>query len=414
MDNLTRLQLISLDACTRCMECLQWCPVLDVTGDESLTTPEKIRIYGELVREQHGLRGRLFGRPEVPPEILEKLTQALFTCTTCGRCGEVCPVGINTQRLWPALRAKMVELGVGPVGGQRQAAAIVAEKHNPYDRPHAERFTWVPPEVEVAPEAEVGYFTGCSGAYTAQPMVAGALRVLHAAGVRFTLFTDEWCCGFPLFIIGELEMMRELIVHNVEGFAARGVKRLVVSCPCCLFMLQNHWPYFYGGPLPFDVVHTTQVVAEKIDAGQLRLTKSLDATVTYHDPCYLSRGVRLTEEPRKVVAQFPGARVAEMKHSRELSKCCGAGGGIRRAYPEVSIAMARNLIRDAEAVGADILLLDCPACYERVRLAQQGPALPVPCAWPQDRLADRPGSGAEGFDSQVKVMDLMELAAELL
>lgn len=390
VDNLTRLQLIGLDACTRCMECLQWCPVLDVTGDESLTTPEKIRVYGKLVRRQHGLGARLFGRPEVAPEVLEKLTEALYTCTTCGRCGEVCPVGINTQRLWPAMRAKMAELGVGPVGGQREAARIVAEKHNPYDQPHEERFAWVPPEVEVADEAEVGYFTGCSGAYTAQPMVAGALRALHAAQVRFTLFTDEWCCGFPLFIIGELDLMRELITHNVEGFAARGVKQLVVSCPCCMFMLQNHWPYFYGGPLPFDIVHTTQILADKIDEGRLQLTKRLDATVTYHDPCYLSRGVRLTEEPRKLLAQFSGGRVVEMNQSHELSKCCGAGGGIRRAYPEISIEMARNVIGDAQEVGADILLLNCPACYERVHLAQ------------------------EGFVSQVKVMDLLELTAELL
>ncbi len=390
VDNLTKLQLISLDACTRCMGCLEWCPVLDVTGDESLTTPEKIRIYGDLVRGQHGLRAKLLGRPEIPPGVLEKLTEALFTCTTCGRCGEVCPVGINTQRLWPAMRAKMVELGVGPVGGQREVAAIVAEKHNPYDQPHEERFAWVPPEVEIAEEAEVGYFTGCSGAYTAQPMVAGALRVLHATGVPFTLFTDEWCCGFPLFIIGELEQMQELITHNVEGFAARGVKQLVVSCPCCMFMLRENWPYFYGKELPFEVVHITQVIAQQIDAGRLKLTKNLDATVTYHDPCYLSRGVRLTEEPRKVVAQFPGARVVEMEHNRELSRCCGAGGGIRRAYPELSIAMARNLMRDAEAMGADILILDCPACYERLHLAQ------------------------EGFDCQVKLKDLMELTAELL
>jgi heterodisulfide reductase subunit D len=390
LDNLTRLQLISLDACTRCMECLAWCPVLDVTDDESLSTPEKVRLYADLVRSQHGLRARLLGRPEVPPELLEKLTQALFACTTCGVCGETCPVGINTQRLWPALRAKMVELGLGPVGEQREAAAIVGEKHNPYDRPHAERFAWVPPEVDVARQAEVGYFTGCSGAYTAQPMVAGALRVLHATGVRFTLFTDEWCCGFPLFIIGELELVRDLIVHNIEGFAARGVKQLVVSCPCCLFMLQKNWPYFYGAELPFEVIHITQLIARRIDAGQLRLTKRLEAVVTYHDPCYLSRGVRLIEEPRKVIAQFPGARVVEMKRTRELSKCCGAGGGIRRAYPELSIAMARNLIRDAEAVGAEILVIDCPACYERLHLAQQG------------------------FGSRVKVMDLMELTAELL
>jgi len=389
-DNLTRLQLISLDACTRCMECLQWCPVLDVTEDETLATPEKIRIYGELVRSQHGLSAKLFGRPEVPPEVLEKLTQALYTCTTCGRCGEVCPVGINTQRLWPAMRAKMVELGVGPMGAQREIPRIVTEKHNPYDQPHSERFAWVPPEVKVAERAEIGYFTGCSGAYTAQPMVAGAVRIMHALGIEFTLFGDEWCCGFPLFIVGEVELMQQLVRHNVEGLAARGVKHLAVSCPCCMFMLQNHWAYFYGAPLPFDIVHTTQLVKPYIEAGKLRLTKSLDATITYHDPCYLSRGTHVVDEPRVVLAQIRGVRVVEMPHSRELSRCCGAGGGIRRAYPEISIQMARNLMREAEEVGAEILVIDCPACYERLHLAQQG------------------------WDSRIKIMDLMQLVTELL
>lgn len=390
VENLTRLQLVSLDACTRCMQCLEWCPVLDVTGDETLTTPEKIRTYGALVRQQHGLGARLLGRPEVPAEVLEKLTEALFTCTTCGRCGEVCPVGINTQRLWPAMRSKMVELGLGPVGEQRAAASIVAEMHNPYERPHEERFAWVPEDVEVAESASIGFFTGCSGAYTAQPMVAGALRGLQAVGLRFTLFRDEWCCGFPLFIIGELDLVSELIAHNVQGFAARGVKQLVVSCPCCLFMLRENWPAFYGAPLPFEVVHTTQAIAAFVARGGLRLTRRVDATATYHDPCYLSRGVRLTEEPRAVLAQVPGLRLVEMAHNRELSRCCGAGGGIRRAYPELSIEMARLLLRDAEAVGAEILVSDCPACYERLHLALQG------------------------FDSPVRVMDLMELVAEAL
>ena len=92
-EGLTTLQLIGLDAGTRCNECLNWCPVLDITQDESLTTPEKIRVYGELVRAGHGLRARLLGAPPLAPEVMEKLTEALYTCTTCGRCGSGCGAG---------------------------------------------------------------------------------------------------------------------------------------------------------------------------------------------------------------------------------------------------------------------------------------------------------------------------------
>lgn len=389
-DKLTRKQLVELDACTRCNECLKWCPVLDITKDESLTTPEKIRIFSLLIRARHGLRRLLLGIPPLEPKVMEKLTEALYTCTTCGRCGEICEVGINTQRLWPVLRAKLVELGYGPVGDQRLTETMVREKRNPYDGALEARFDWLPADIEVAPKADIGYFAGCSGSYTAQPMMIGAVKVMQAAGVEFAMLAEEWCCGFPLMIIGEVNLLKELITHNVEGFIERGIERLVVSCPCCMFMIKEHWPYYFGRALPFEVVHISQIMVERIDAGQLKLTKELPETVTYHDPCYLARGTRVTEEPRQVVAQFKDVNFVEMKENRELAKCCGAGGGIRRAFKELSIDMARALIRDAEGVGAEILIIDCPACYERLHLA------------------------LEGFTTPVKIVDLMELAAELL
>lgn len=389
-ENLTKLQLISLDACTRCFECLKYCPVLDVTNELAWSTPEKLRTYGDLVRAQEGLAAKILGKPRLDDRTLATLTEALYTCTTCGMCGEVCPVGINTQELWPALRAKMVELGLGPWGAQQTTDGIVREKHNPYDKPHGERFAWLPQDIPIAERAEIGFYAGCSGAYVAQPMMIGAARMLHAAGIEFTVFDDEWCCSFPLYIIGKLEQCAELTRHNVEGFAARGVKRLVVSCPCCTFTLQNLWPRFYGARLPFEIVHTTQVVAEAVTGGQVRFTRSTDETLVYHDPCYLARGVRLTEEPRQILAAIPDVRLVEMERNRERAKCCGAGGGIRRAKPEVSIAMARALLRDAERVGATTLVLNCPACFERVTLASQG------------------------FDSPIKIRDLMQVVAELI
>jgi heterodisulfide reductase subunit D len=388
--SLTKLQLIGLDACTRCYECLNYCPVLDITDETAWSTPEKLRLYGALVRAQDGLPAKLFGRPRLDERTLATLTEALYTCTTCGVCGEVCPVGINTQELWPQLRAKMVELGLGPWGAQKTTDGIVRERHNPYDKPHGERFAWLPDDVPVAEHAEVGFYVGCSGAYVAQPMMIGAVRMLHAAGIEFTLFDDEWCCSFPLYVIGKLEQCAELTRHNIEGFAARGVKRLIVSCPCCTFTLQNLWPRFYGADLPFEIVHITQVMAEAVAGGQLKFSRSTDETLVYHDSCYLARGVRLVEEPRQVLSAIPDVRLVEMERNRERAKCCGAGGGIRRAKPELSIAMARALIHDAERVGATTLVLSCPACFERVNLARQG------------------------LDTPLKIRDLMQVVSELV
>jgi heterodisulfide reductase subunit D len=165
-----------------------------------------------------------------------------------------------------------------------------------------------------------------------------------------------------------------------------------------MFMLQNHWSHFYGQALPFDIIHITQLVQPHLRAGKLKLTKTLEATLTYHDPCYLSRGTRVIDEPRRVLAQIPGARLVELPHSRELSRCCGAGGGIRRGLPEVSIQMAANLLDEAAGAGADILVIDCPACYERLHLAQR----------------TLTGNGAERPGNRIRIMDLMQVVTGLL
>ena len=123
----------------------------------------------------------------------------------------------------------------------------------------------------------------------------------------------------------------------------------------------------------------------------MRFTEPVEATIASNGPCYLGRaGQKIIDEPRRIVAHFPAARYVELPDHGELSKCCGSGGGIRRAFTQLSIDMARALMRDAESVGAEILILDCPACYERLHLAQ------------------------EGWDSDLKLVDLVELAAWLL
>lgn len=393
-DNLSRLQLLELDACTRCGECLNWCPVYEALRDKAITPVEKITAYKNFIHRLHGLRSVLAGPGEMSKEELEQFAEALYQCTTCGACGEACEVGIWTQRLWPTLREKMVQLEVGPIGPQRGMRQVVAEKHNPYGQPPEARNDWLPEGITVAPRAEVGYYVGCSGAYVAQPMVRGAVRVLQAAGVTFTLLDpeEEYCCGFPLYIIGERGLLAELVKHNVEAYMARGVRELVVSCPCCSYMIATHWPALNGGSLPFRVSHITQMVVRKLEEGVLEFRKPLRETITYHDPCYLSRGLGLTEAPRKVISRFLGARLVEMSRNRRMSRCCGAGGGIRRAYVDLSFDVSITAIKDAEGTGAGIMAISCPACYERLHLAM----------------------AIRNYETPMRIMDLMEIAASLL
>ena len=226
-------QLLELDACTQCGECLKYCPVQDVTGNPLISPPEKIRMFKEFLKATNGLKARLFG-PNVDPKLIEDFVKAIYECTTCGACGENCSVGIFTQRLWPMLRKEMVRRGLGPIGPQADLPAAIGRTGNPYDKPAAERYSpWLPEEVKIAGCAEIAYYAGCTGAYEAQPMVRGDVLVLKGIGESFTMLPpeEEECCGFPLFITGQFDMLEDLVKRLGNAYKARGVKVLLCSCP---------------------------------------------------------------------------------------------------------------------------------------------------------------------------------------
>ena len=387
---LTPLQLMELDSCTQCGECLKYCPVQEVTGQPLISPPEKIRMFREFLKATDGLKAKLLGPQEIDRKLLEDFTKAVFECTTCGACGDACTIGIHTQRLWPMLRKEMVRRGLGPIGPQAEMPGAVRETGNPYRKPTEDRFrTWFPEDVRVSDKAEIAYYAGCTGAYEAQPMVTGDVRVLDAIGEPFAMLSaeEEVCCGFPLFITGQHEMLEDLTRRLVSAYEAKGTKVLLSSCPCCVNIMARDWPRWYGKELPFKVRHITQFVADAIKNGKLKIGKLPDERLIYHDPCYLSRGVGVIEEPRAVIRSIPGATLLEFDRHGLKSRCCGAGGAARKVFHENAVAMARLTIDEAVAKKADRLVLSCPACYAKVNEAM------------------------EGHDKKVPIVDIMELLA---
>jgi heterodisulfide reductase subunit D len=112
--------------------------------------------------------------------------------------------------------------------------------------------------------------------------------------------------------------------------------------------------------------------------------------VIYHDPCYLTRGVGVIEEPRRVLRSIPGLTLLEFERHGLNSRCCGAGGAARKVYHENAINMGRLTIDEAVAKKADRLILSCPACYAKVNEAMQG------------------------YKNQIRITDIMELVSGLI
>jgi heterodisulfide reductase subunit D len=387
------MQRIELDACTQCGECLKVCPIQDVTGNPAISPPEKIRMFRKFIKATGGLKSRLFGRDAVDRKLLEEFSKAVFECTTCGACGQHCTVGIFTQRLWPSLRKEMIDRGLVDYQILTDMPEAIKKSGNPYNFPVDDRYKpWFPETVKVSEKAELAYYAGCSGAYSAQPMVRGDALVLGAIGEPFTMLKeeDEVCCGFPLFISGQHDMLEDIIRKLVEAYKAKGVSTLLCSCPCCVNMMTRDWPLFYGGELPFKILHITQFVADALKSRKIIVKKELKERLIYHDPCYLSRGVGIIEEPRQVLRSIPGAELLEFERHGLNSRCCGAGGAVRKVFNENAIAMGRLAIDEAVNKKADRLVLSCPACYGKVNEAMKD------------------------HDKKIRIVDIMELFAELV
>jgi Fe-S oxidoreductase len=168
------------------------------------------------------------------------------------------------------------------------------------------------------------------------------------------------------------------------------VKTVVTSCADGYHAFKRLYPRL-GSQV--EVLHTVELVARLIREGRIRFRSRLPLTVTYHDPCHLGRqgepyvpwdGVEkkirgqivvyeprrprfngawgIYDPPREVLRSIPGVELVEMERIREYSWCCGAGGGVREAYPEYSQWTAAERIAEARATGAEALVSACPWC----------------------------------------------------
>jgi Fe-S oxidoreductase len=187
------------------------------------------------------------------------------------------------------------------------------------------------------------------------------LDLLDRLEVDYTLI-DEVCCSGVLEDVG-YKINGDLADKNMELILATGAKTLVTGCPYCFRTFKNKPQYEKLRDERIDIVHISQFLKD-FDFGV-----STDKVVTYHDPCDLGRHCGIYEEPRETIRKV-APNLVEMPHNRALAICCGAGGGVRGAYPANSIAMARRRLEEVEKVGAEIVLTECNSCVHNLSNAK--------------------------------------------
>ena len=387
---------MSYDACTRCGECTSKCPTGGEAQDEELITPRgKILRLREYYRAEYGLKARILGPKLIPEEGLKELSERAYECTICGQCMTVCPAHLDTIDMWENMREFLVANGLGPMPAHEQIVKSIENYDNPWMQPRTQRSRWsrslskeIPIRDSLKEHADVLYFVGCTAAYdpNIRGMAENTVRVLHRAGVDFgTLGNEEGCCGSTMMRTGLAESTRGMVERNIERFERASPSLIVTSCAGCYKTIRQDYPRY--GKVPARIVHITQYVNELLDAGKLSLPRMLDSTVAFHDPCHLGRHNLLYEEPRRMLESIQGLTVVEMERNRENARCCGAGGGVKTAFPDLANDISKLRIADAERTGCDILTTSCPFCYQSLK------------------------SAIEASESKMRMMDIMELVA---
>jgi len=332
-------------------------------------------------------RGLSTGIAELGPDMAD----VVYKCTTCLACTEACPddriatEDFNHVRITEWLRQEAVERGWGPRPEQAKNVDYVRRDYNPYGKPHEKRMEWL--GRKVPQKGDVFYFAGCTASYGMQELAKGTVAALDAAGVPFAMAPDERCCGSFLLRIGEAGVARDLAEHNAEQIRKSGASVVITSCPGCSNTLRNDYPRL-GLDTGAKVLHVTEYLADLVKQGKLKF-KPYARKATYHDPCHLGRHMGVYDAPREVMAAIPKLELVEMPRSRQWAWCCGAGGGVKSAYPEWALDTAKDRVREATATGADVLITTCPFCKRNL----------------QDAVKE---TGAD-----IEVVDLIELVAKL-
>ena len=193
------------------------------------------------------------------------------------------------------------------------------------------------------------YFRGCTAREKETSIADSTEELLKSAGVDYTVLEDEKCCGSVLMRTGFIDEAKEQIQKNTEVLSN---DLILTSCAGCYKTLKDD----YEG---LDVIHISQFLKELIDENKLDFSKK-NLTVTYHDSCHLGRHCNVFDEPRDVISGV--ADLVEMENNRESSLCCGAGGGVKSAYPEIANQMAELRINQAKQTGCSTLVTPCPFC----------------------------------------------------
>ena len=348
-------QIMDSYACIQCFRCQEVCPAYN-TG--KILSPAALEI-----NKRYHLKT---GDTDVP--MLNLISEeAVWACTSCGACVDICPVGNEPMRDILDIRRNLSMMESNFPKQLETAFKGMERNQNPWNVSQADRMKWADglnvPTIEQNAEPEILWWVGCAPATDAraQKTAQAFAKILNASGLNYAVLgKNEACTGDSARRAGREDIFFGLASQNVEILNEVKPKRIVTTCPHCLHTIKNEYPAFGGN---YQVIHHTQLINELVGAGKIELSVTSDQyTVTFHDPCYLGRHNKVFDAPRNTL-QATGVVTVEMPRNSAKSFCCGAGGA--QMWKEEEAGSGRvNAARfaEAKATGANTVAVGCPFC----------------------------------------------------
>lgn len=365
--DLHKTQVMDAFACIMCNRCQEVCPAYN-TGKE--LSPAALEINKRYYIRENMDALAANGEAEPLPLLDYAISHsAVWACTACGHCIDVCPVGNAPMLDILEIRRDQV-LMASEFPEELKGAFVGMERMgNPWQSTEdrmawAEPLSFPVPTVEENPEYEYLLWVGCAGAFNpdAQEVVRAVATILHEANVSFAVLGDaEACTGDSARRAGNEYLFYEMAMGNIETLNAAGAheKKIVTSCPHCFTTIGKEYGELGGH---YKVFHHTQLIADLVGKGKLRLNGKTLEKVTFHDPCYLGRHNGIVDAPRDALAKA-GITLLEMDRHGTDSFCCGAGGAqYWKEEEHGSEAVNINRFEEAQRTGAQTLAVGCPFC----------------------------------------------------
>jgi len=371
----TREAAVHMDACIRCGHCAQACHFFTSTLDPKYTPINKLEPFLHAYRRTTApwapLARLLGAEKEVTLGELESWQELIYdACTMCGRCTLVCPMGIDIAALISRARHGMFAAGLVPED-LRAAAERAENEMSPLGAtPEVlkERIDWLEDEHGIKipldlPQADV-LVTFSSVEIMKYPLSLVAMaKVLKHAGENWTVSTKGYEATNFGMLSGNRDWQRDLTERVIAAAIACKAKTVVLpECGHAYGALRWEGANVHGAPLPFKVLHISEYLASLAAKGRLRL-KPLAKSLTFHDPCQVSRRGGAAQAPRGVLAAL-GVELREMGDHADAAWCCGGGGGvvaIQRA-DELRRGAFRIKMEEIDATGAELLATSCANC----------------------------------------------------